>query len=343
MHSTETTADHGGNGLHRKQKVSLKDAALTAILTTIENERVQPGTVLLEGPIADRLGMSRVPVRQALKDLARLNKIHKFDGRGYLVGQKGDELDPIRRDLRLVDWWYSEKPLKSVKAVDAIFSALRSELIEIIPFGSFRISEAGLADSYDVSRTVVRQALERLQAQGIVGKDRSSHWIVGPLTAQTTRDAYGLRFILEPEALRLANPSIENIGRAHDRVRRALQEVNQLSVAEIAEIEDDLHDRLLSPIENTAMAKVLEQSRMPMIISGLFDAYLGQASFGRALEEHLMVLEHLSKGRTAEACDALKVHLSQAQRRAISGLKVLSVVPNPEFPSFVRPLPTGNR
>ncbi len=58
------------------------------------------GLVLLEGPIADVFEISRAPVQRALQMLEAEGLIHRFDGRGYLVGSRGKAPSPIRSDIR---------------------------------------------------------------------------------------------------------------------------------------------------------------------------------------------------------------------------------------------------
>src|SRR5262245_36663152 len=52
----------------------------------IRSGRLEPGTVLLEGPLAEMFGSSRAPVRQALAALRRERLVSRFDGRGHVVG-----------------------------------------------------------------------------------------------------------------------------------------------------------------------------------------------------------------------------------------------------------------
>lgn len=78
-----------------------------------------------------------------------------------------------------------------VHAAEGVFphhveEAVASSLI----FGEFRIIETELSVHLDVSRTVVRDVLSRLNERGLIRKNQSSHWIAGPLTAQSVRDRF---------------------------------------------------------------------------------------------------------------------------------------------------------
>ncbi len=57
------------------------------------------GLVLLEAPLAELFGTSRVPVRKALNLLHEEGLISRFDGRGYLVNPESREVEPLRLSL----------------------------------------------------------------------------------------------------------------------------------------------------------------------------------------------------------------------------------------------------
>ena len=70
-----------------------------ALRSNIVSGRLQAGIVLLEGPIASLMKTSRAPVQAALQILEKEKLIHRFGGRGYLVGRAGASVAPVRRDI----------------------------------------------------------------------------------------------------------------------------------------------------------------------------------------------------------------------------------------------------
>ena len=68
--------------------------------TNIQRGTLPEGLVLLEGPIAAVMQTSRVPVQSALRLLMSEGLVHRFEGRGYLVGEEGKGIAPLRRDIR---------------------------------------------------------------------------------------------------------------------------------------------------------------------------------------------------------------------------------------------------
>jgi len=63
------------------------------------------------------------------------------------------------------------------------------------------LQEAALAEQLGVSRTPVREALRRLQSDGLVVSDGRGY-SVPALSDQDIEDIYALRFLIEPEAMR---------------------------------------------------------------------------------------------------------------------------------------------
>src|SRR5260370_18178060 len=81
------------------KSVKRYELVAAALRSNIVSGRLQTGIVLLEGPIASLMKTSRAPVQAALQILEKEKLIHRFGGRGYLVGRAAASVAPIRRDL----------------------------------------------------------------------------------------------------------------------------------------------------------------------------------------------------------------------------------------------------
>ena len=317
-----------------------KQFAMDAIVALIESGSLLPGTVLLEGPIADRLGTSRMPVRDGLKALAAMDRIHRFDGRGYLVGSARLDVVPVRTDLRDINWPNLapdlHKPL--LPASDQIVSEMRTAITAVTPFGCYRISEQGVGEVYSVSRTVVRETLNRLLHLGIVEKDRWSHWIAGPLTAQNCAEQNQIRILLETEAFRLCAPNVPQDKLLAFESRLTFVEQKKIpEPQEISHLEEDLHVGCMSPLNNTTMSDLMRQSQLPLVVHNLAAVHLKTIDHSPMLTEHRKILECLIAGKYACGLEALRTHLDNAAERTRERLKVLSVLPLPFHPPYLKP------
>src|ERR1700692_2910386 len=170
------------------------------------------GLVLLEGPIAALMQTSRAPVQTALLRLEAQGMVRRFNGRGFMVANADEAVEPARGDLRKIGLRIPraiDDALQSRASWERIYETVESDVAACLVFGRYRLIEAELAEHFNVSRTVVRDVLGRLEERGLVEKNQSSHWIAEPLTAQSIREHFALRRILEPQALISAAPLLD--------------------------------------------------------------------------------------------------------------------------------------
>lgn len=331
-----------GRDASAKRAPRLYQAAYSVLHHHINERRLPSGLILLEGRIADVLGMSRAPVKRALAQLCDEGLIHRYDGRGYLVGPLSDDVQPQQRDLREFGLSLPESLAHSIGrfAWERIYAEVETQVATCIPFGTYRVLESGICEQYGVSRTVAREVLSRLRDRALIEKDRHSHWIAGPLTARALTEQYELRQLLEPAALLAVAGDLDRtelIGML-DRLAEAEADFTKVTSETIDVFEEDLHVTCLSKANNKLMVTTIMQSQLPYVTNSLFRQYLGVAADDRVLPEHRLVLEHLVMGAPQVAAAALVAHLEAAQSRTRARLKVLSLFPVPAVAAYIEPV-----
>ncbi len=302
------------------------------------------GVVLLERPIATLLGVSRGPVSRALELLAEEGLIRRFEGRGYLVGGGEDGAKPNRVNLLTLDLDVSGEIQDYAQRAtwQKIYGEVAESVVACTPFGAHQISESAMCAHFEVSRTVVRDALARLHHDGLIEKDRWSHWTAGPLTARDVKEHFEMRRLLEPAALRLSAPSLPRAeveamrGRAAAARRKGV-----VAEADFEDLERDLHERCLASVLNRRLIGTIQQSRMPDVINRLFARHFGLHEVDAALLEHERVFDCLLAGDSHGAADALTLHLDWALERTRARLKVLSVLTAQDVAPYLTPVVEG--
>src|SRR5580692_825855 len=205
-----------------RKSIKRYELVAAALRSNIVSGRLETGLVLLEGPIAGLMKTSRAPVQAALRILEEEKLVRRFNGRGYLVGRAGTPVVPVRRDIGKLGLRIPNEidaALQNRGLWEVVYEEVESAVAACLIFGEFRIIESELGDYYGVSRTVVRDVLGRLHERGLIAKTQSSHWVVGALTAQSVRERFQIRQLLEPDALRLARDRIDL-----ERIRRVLEQ-----------------------------------------------------------------------------------------------------------------------
>lgn len=311
-------------------------AIATTLETAIASGTLAPGTVLTEEPLSRLFGTSRTPVRAALADLEAKGRLSRFDGRGFVVpGRAG----PHRVSITPAMLGLSGRlPEPRAAAADRISDDFERTLARALPFGEFRINEQAAADHYAVSRTVVRELVGRFQDRGLVRKDRRSHWVVGPLTARDVAHYFAIRGRLEPLALAEAGRRVaaREIAAMQHRLADAQEKGAALDPAALADLERDIHVRLLERSGNPHLLRMIHQSQIALMLNRVFADHVGTRPFALAMREHAIVLEFLSRGAFEAAALALEEHLRQSAARTRQRLMAISVFPTVELPSFLR-------
>ena len=282
------------------------------------------GLVLLEGPIATAMQTSRVPVQAALRQLLAEGLIHRFDGRGYLVGPTGMGIVALRRDLR-------NFTLNIPDAVDEalqtrgtwrhVYDEVEQQVASCQIFGEFRIVETELSEYLGVSRTVARDVLARLQERGLIRKSASSHWIAGPLTARTIREKYEMRSIMEPVALGMAAPYIR-----YAEVEHLLEKIDSDVTLTSEWLSDSLLELCIAQAPNTTLVELIRSNRL--LLSSVSSALtaLGLPNDVSTNDQYRTIFDLIARHPIDSAVEYFRDHVQIMARRNLARLKIVAVI-----------------
>ena len=312
-----------------RKSIKRYELVAAALRSNIVSGRLETGLVLLEGPIAGLMKTSRAPVQAALRILEEEKLIHRFDGRGYLVGRAGTSTTPVRHDI-------GELGLRIPNEIDAalqnrglwevVYEEVESAVAACLIFGEFRIIESELGDYYGVSRTVVRDVLGRLHERGIIAKTSSSHWIVGPLTAESVRERFQVRRLLEPEALRLAGDRIDLEKIAQLLKRERTRDPAKQGAADWMQLERDLMEFCIFRAPNQYLVELIRHNQMPLAAASRALTKLGLPEDEIAVSEYLTLFELIAARATDAASIYLRDHLTALAEKNLARLKIVAVV-----------------
>ncbi len=301
------------------------------LLEKINNDDFPQGLHLKEGQLTNILGVSRAPVRRALDLLHEKGFVREASGQGYLVGKESESIQIGLKKLSSILISKKNVDVGRNVAWEGIYHEVKDEVTKCLPFGTYRVLETKLGQHFSVSRTVVREVLARLSDRKLIEKDRRSHWIAGPLTANDIRETTEMRQMLEPRALAEVAPKIEvNILREM-RERVAVVEANPGGAChtQIEIIENDLHRRILNNVSNKRLLTSIDQNQLHFIVPNLFRRQFGNALDMKAMADHALILDQLLNRQFEVACVALEAHLKRSQKDIVRKLRVLSVLSKP--------------
>ncbi len=302
----------------------------------ITTGKLPAGFVLVEGPIAELMQSSRAPVQAALRILEGENLIHRFAGRGFLVGPKGSGVPPIRQGIRDLDLQISveiDEALQSRGTWELVYDRVEEQVASCLIFGEFRIVETELGDYLGVSRTVVRDVLSRLHERGLIRKNQSSHWIAGPLTAQMIREKLAVRAILEPAALRLAGAAINYTEVETLRVRLAAGEEIEGEILEAA-----LMEHCIARTPNRELVGLIGNNQLLLTAANRALTGLGLPRDRVEHGEYRTLFDLLSRHLVDSAAEYLEGRLRILAEKSLARLKIVAIITQPsDIAPFLTP------
>lgn len=292
----------------------------------IADGAIPAGSILLESRVAAQFGISRAPARQALARLEQDGLVRRSDGHGFVVRARGGRRAsdaPTAPDPVL------NEPVRLASAASwaRIYGEVETEIVARTAFGAWRVNESDLAKYYQVSRTVARDVLARLQQRGVIRKDDKSRWYAPGLTRAYVGELYEMRRVLEPAALLAAAPLApkSQIRALKESLESAIARADSLDGAALDRLESEMHVAFLGHCPNATLLEALSVYQSLLIAHSFLYRWGPQLYDSEPfLPEHLAIAERLDAGCFADAAVALDRHMSLSLDRAVARLDVVA-------------------
>jgi DNA-binding GntR family transcriptional regulator len=271
------------------------------IVAHIRDEDLATGTRLVERTLADRLRVSRSPVRNALRMLADDGIVSQGDGGGFHVARTGAELPA---------------PPDTEDGLEAAYLRIAEDRLDgALPD---RVTETALARQYGLTGTQVGRILTRIDKEGWGQRAPGYGWEFRPMLDTVTgyRDSYRFRLAIEPAAL--LEPGFV-LNRATVEAARAQQqrlvdgEVWTVPKTTLFDLNSKFHETLICCSNNEFFIDGLARLNA---VRRLIE-YRRTLSRDRAIvrcREHVALADVVLAGDLAAAAELLRTHLDTVGR-----------------------------
>lgn len=197
-----------------------------------------------------------------------------------------------------------------------VYEQLKRDIADFRMLPGDRFSEHELCSRLEVSRTPVRQALFRLQQEGLVEVMFRSGWRVLPFDFDKFDQLYDLRMVLETTAVqRLCLQEVETSEPALQALKdRWLVPVAERSTdpVQVAEWDEDFHEALVRAAGNPEMARVHHEVTERIRIIRRLD-FLKQMRIDATYDEHAKILRAILARKADRADLLMRSHIQTSQ------------------------------
>lgn len=193
---------------------------------------------------------------------------------------------------------------------DVVFNTLRQAILrgELKP--GERLMEIQLANKLGVSRTPIREAIRKLELEGLVLMVPRKGAEVAEITEKNLMDVLEVRKALEELAVELACDRIsqEQIEEMKVAAKEFQQVLKSGDVTKIAEADVKFHDIIFSATDNQRLISLLNNLREQMYRFRV-EHLKKKECYPKLMEEHELIIEMIEKRRKKEACEIIGKHI----------------------------------
>lgn len=193
---------------------------------------------------------------------------------------------------------------------DVVFNTLRQAILrgELKP--GERLMEIQLANKLGVSRTPIREAIRKLELEGLVLMIPRKGAEVADITEKSLKDVLEVRRALEELSVkltcdRITKEEIKELEQAAENFRKTLKSKD---ITEIAEADVRFHDVIYTATKNQKLIQLLNNLHEQMYryrIEYLKD----EEVYPKLLKEHKEIIERISKGEKEAAARMVCEHI----------------------------------
>lgn len=200
------------------------------------------------------------------------------------------------------------------------YEEVRAAIVEQRYPPGTRLVEQRLAEELGLSRTPVREALRRLDAEGLVVSERNRGAMVRPLSPTEVVDLYGLRIRLESYAVEVATvrageAELAGLRAAADAFGEACRTIHTGSlegVRRLHEANSRFHNGVIAAARHRRLATMLARTVDIPLVFQAFRTF-GPAELQRSDTFHHLIVEAMGRRQADRAGALMAEHIAQGR------------------------------
>lgn len=205
---------------------------------------------------------------------------------------------------------------------DIVFKTLRDAIIT----GKFqpgeRLMEMKLANEMGVSRTPVREAIKKLEAEGLVIMNPRRGAQVAPINEKDLKDILEIRKALESLACRIACGKVtaDDVKQLRSINRSVAKAVRENDIPQIVDKDVEFHEKINSITDNARLTGFLGQLKEHLYRYRL-EFIKNMENCNTITEDHERIIEAIAQKDTNVACREIEAHIELQENFILNTLE----------------------
>lgn len=206
---------------------------------------------------------------------------------------------------------------------DIVFNTLRHAILKGELEPGERLMEIALAKKLGVSRTPIREAIRKLELEGLVVMVPRKGAEVADITEKDLRDVLEVRTALEELSIELAMKNMG--GKDFDALRTASGTFAKACAGhdpiKTTEADVAFHEMIYLATDNHRLIQMINNLREQMYRYRL-EYIKDKSAHGRLIEEHNRIIAAMESGDIQAAKAAIRLHVVNQEENVLKSIKV---------------------
>lgn len=206
---------------------------------------------------------------------------------------------------------------------DVVFNTLRQAILtgELKP--GERLMEIHLANRLGVSRTPIREAIRKLELEGLVTMVPRKGAEVAQITEKNMLDVLEVRRALDALCAELACERIseEGLGKLKSACEAFEKAVRNGNVKKIAQADVELHDIIVEATDNQRLIQLINNLSEQMY-RYRFEYIKDTTQHQRLIEEHRVIYESILRKDKETAAQAARLHIDNQEKAILNQIRL---------------------
>lgn len=217
------------------------------------------------------------------------------------------------------------KKIERVFVKDEAYNILEENIVsgKLKPNTRLKINE--LSESLGISRTPVREAVLRLENEGLIMSKANKWTIVAPIFVDSIKNIYPLVYDLEAFCLkegfdRINETFIKELKAINEKIKEYNHDKRQVQVIQL---DNEFHDHIISLSKNTEVKPILDNLKKRIRrLEIIFYTSKNAEELTSTYVEHSALIEALEERNLEKSLACLKVNWTNVlDKKSLAGLR----------------------
>ncbi|HET6637047.1 MAG TPA: GntR family transcriptional regulator [Streptomyces sp.] len=200
-------------------------------------------------------------------------------------------------------------------AAERVYAHVKQAVLTRDYAGGMLLTEGELAEATGVSRTPVREALLRLEAEGLLKLYPKKGALVLPVSSQEITDVVETRLLVEQHAVRkaAADTPAGLVARLEELLELQRAQAAAGDLAEVAVGDRCFHAEIVRSTRNDILTRLYDQLRDRQLRMGVAVIHAHPDRIAKNIAEHAAILDAVRAGDPEAAAAAVRGHVGRVR------------------------------